>query len=139
MCATRHLDAAGQVAIDYGAIGADTAVLFGTHARPIGRQIIRKRATSPSIPRAVQKRDVRTLEPDQNVLRRRLRQAPVIVIRVHCDIDTVRPVLQGREDIAGFGQPRRLSLFDEGDVIDGIAEQPLVVRQQSPAGIWRVC
>ena len=57
------------------------------------------------IPQAVQKRRVSMSEPDENVLRRGLRQAPVIVIRIHRDIDAVRPVLQGREDIAGLGEP----------------------------------
>ncbi len=76
----------------------------------------------------------RTLEPDESVLRRRLRQAPVVVFRIDRDIDAVRPVLQSREDIAGLGEPWRLGVFDEGDVVRCIGEQPLVVRQQSGAG-----
>src|SRR6187397_1445958 len=98
----------------------DRGVVPGLNAR---RPTHRTRATSPSIEtredwqgrsrealdalemagpisRVVQKRHVRTFEPDENVLRRGLRQAPVIVIRIHRDIDAVRPVLQSREDIA---------------------------------------
>jgi YihY family inner membrane protein len=96
-------------------------------------QLLEALEVTRSVPRPVQRRHVHAPEPDERVLRRRLRLRPVVVVRIHRHIDAVRPVFQRREDIRGLGEPWHLGLFDERDVIRGLAEQPLVVRQQSGA------
>jgi hypothetical protein len=57
------------------------------------------------------------LEPDEDVLGRRLRLAAIEVIGIEGDVDAALPVFQGREDVGVPIQRWHLDVLDDRDLI----------------------
>ena len=57
------------------------------------------------------------LEPDEDVLGRRLRLAAIVVIGIDGDVDAARAVGQRREDVGVPVQRRNLDLLDDRDLV----------------------